>query len=141
MLWIMLLIAPKVRGLSCMSTMAMRLTCAAWLFNFSGKPWLTQKYTHAIMDSYYGSTPYHGWEGDEDEGQMGAWFVNSAMGFFEMNGAADEDPVMELSSPLFEKITIKLDPKYYLGKSFVIKAETRHSTPKSTYSAPPENDT
>ncbi len=93
------------------------------------------------MDSYYGSTPYHGWEGDEDEGQMGAWFVNSAMGFFEMNGAADEDPVMELSSPLFEKITIKLDPKYYLGKSFVIKAETRHSTPKSTYSAPPENDT
>lgn len=96
---------------------------AAWLFNSSGKPWLTQKYTRAIMDSYYGSTPYHGWEGDEDEGQMGAWFVTAAMGLFEMNGAADEDPVLELSSPLFEEIVIHLDEEYYSGKTFVIRCE------------------
>ena len=48
---------------------------AAWLFNYSGKPWLTQKWTREIMNKYYGVTPYHGWLGDEDEGQMGAWFV------------------------------------------------------------------
>ena len=43
---------------------------ASWLFNYSGKPWLTQKYTRAILNSYYGDEPYHGWEGDEDEGQQ-----------------------------------------------------------------------
>ncbi|MBK6285267.1 MAG: glycoside hydrolase family 92 protein [Draconibacterium sp.] len=48
---------------------------ASFLFNYSGKPWLTQKYSRAILDKYYGNTPYHGWEGDEDEGQMGGWFV------------------------------------------------------------------
>jgi len=37
---------------------------APYLFNYSGKPWLTQKYSRAILDTYYGSTPYHGWEGD-----------------------------------------------------------------------------
>ena len=59
---------------------------AAWLFNYSGKPWLTQKWTREIMNRYYGSTPLHGWLGDEDEGQMGAWFVMAAIGLFETDG-------------------------------------------------------
>lgn len=95
---------------------------AAWLFNFSGKPWLTQKYTHAILESFYGDTPYHGWEGDEDEGQMGGWFVISSLGFFEMDGACTADPILQLSSPLFKKITIHLDSDYYPGEKFEIKA-------------------
>jgi putative alpha-1,2-mannosidase len=95
----------------------------AYLFNYSGKPWLTQKYSRAIMDKYYGSTPYHGWEGDEDEGQMGGWFVISAMGLFEMVGGVNPEPVVDLTSPLFEKITIHLDPEYYPGKTFVIEAK------------------
>lgn len=37
---------------------------AAYLFNYSGKPWLTQKYTRAILDNYYGNEPYDGWQGD-----------------------------------------------------------------------------
>ncbi len=61
---------------------------AAYLFNFSEEPWLTQKWARKIMDIYYGATPLHGWLGDEDEGQMGAWFVMSAMGFFEMDGGS-----------------------------------------------------
>jgi predicted alpha-1,2-mannosidase len=61
---------------------------APYLFNYSGKPWLTQKYTRAILESYYGSTPYHGWEGDEDEGQMGGWFVMSSMGLLKWKEAA-----------------------------------------------------
>ncbi|GAA3561691.1 GH92 family glycosyl hydrolase [Snuella lapsa] len=96
---------------------------AAWLFNYSGKPWLTQKYTRDIMETYYGSTPYHGWEGDEDEGQMGAWFVMSSMGFFEMNGGGEAEPIIDISSPLFEKITIHLDNDFYKGKPFVIEAK------------------
>ena len=93
-----------------------------FLFNYSGKPWLTQKYTRAILDTYYGSTPYHGWEGDEDEGQMGAWFVNAAMGIFEMEGGCGTVPMVNLTSPLFNKITVKLDSRYYKGSEFVIEA-------------------
>ncbi len=96
---------------------------AAWLFNYSGKPWLTQKWVHEILDNYYGTGPVNGYPGDEDQGQMGAWFVMSAMGLFEMDGGASVNPVYEIASPLFEKITISLDDKYYSGKEFVILAK------------------
>jgi putative alpha-1,2-mannosidase len=95
---------------------------ASYLFNYSGKPWLTQKYTRAILNSYYGDTPYHGWEGDEDEGQMGGWFAITAMGLFEMNGGVTDSSKVDLTAPLFNKGTISLDPKFYRGKSFVISA-------------------
>ena len=96
---------------------------APFLFNYSGKPWLTQKYSRAILDTYYGSTPYHGWEGDEDEGQMGGWFVMSAMGLFEMEGGVSVTPMVNLTSPLFDKIAIRLDGAYYTGKEFIVEAQ------------------
>jgi predicted alpha-1,2-mannosidase len=96
---------------------------AAYLFNFSGKPWLTQKWANEIMKKYYGSTARNGWLGDEDEGQMGAWFVLSAMGLFEMDGGASVKPIYEIGTPKFEKVTINLDPKYYPGGKFVIEAK------------------
>jgi len=95
---------------------------APFLFNYSGKPWLTQKYSRAVLDTYYGSTPYHGWEGDEDEGQMGGWFVMSSLGLFEMEGGVSATPMVNLTSPLFNKITISLDNTYYKGKEFIIEA-------------------
>jgi predicted alpha-1,2-mannosidase len=95
----------------------------AYLFNYSGKPHLTQKYTRAILNNFYGSTPYHGWEGDEDEGQMGGWYVISAMGLFEMTGGVEANPMVNLTSPLFNKVTIKLDNAYYLGKTFIVEAK------------------
>lgn len=97
--------------------------CTPYLFNYSGKPWLAQKWARAIMESFYGSTPYHGWEGDEDEGQMSAWYVMSAMGFFEMDGGCSVDPMLEIGSPLFDRITIRLDPNYYSGRTFTIRTE------------------
>ena len=96
--------------------------CTPYLFNYSGKPWLTQKWSRSILNKFYGSTPYHGWEGDEDEGQMSAWFVMSAMGLFEMDGGCTPDPEFDISSPLFSKITISLDSRYYSGKEFTINA-------------------
>lgn len=93
---------------------------AAYLFNYSGKPWLTQKWTRSIMEIFYGSTPMDAWPGDEDQGQMGAWYVMSAMGLFEMNGGTSTEPVYEIGSPIFDKVTIKLDPNYYPGKQFEI---------------------
>jgi predicted alpha-1,2-mannosidase len=95
---------------------------ASFLFNYSGKPWLTQKYSRAILDKYYGNTPYHGWEGDEDEGQMGGWFVIASMGLFEMNGGVTDEPIFDLTSPLFDEITIHVDKMYNDGIPFVIKA-------------------
>jgi predicted alpha-1,2-mannosidase len=108
---------------------------AAWLFNYSGKPWLTQKWTREIMDRYYGTGPQDGWLGDEDQGQMGAWFVMSAMGLFQMDGGASLKPVYEIGSPLFEKVTIKLDTAYFPGKEFVIEAKGTSSENRYIQSA------
>lgn len=104
---------------------------ASYLFNYSGKPWLTQKYTRAILNSYYGDTPYHGWEGDEDEGQMGGWYVITAIGLFEMNGGVTDSSKVDLTGPLFDKITITLDQKYYKGKEFIIT--TKNNSPENIY--------
>ncbi|MFM7152860.1 MAG: GH92 family glycosyl hydrolase [Bacteroidota bacterium] len=95
---------------------------AAYLFNYSGKPWLTQKWAREIMDVFYGSGPLDGWPGDEDQGQMGGWYVMSAMGLFEMRGGCDVDPVYEIGSPIFDEVVIRLDPAYYPGGTFIIEA-------------------
>lgn len=108
---------------------------AAWLFNYSGKPWLTQKWTREIMNKYYGATPLHGWLGDEDEGQMGAWYVMAAMGLFQTNGGASVKPFYEIGSPIFERATIQLDPKYYKGKSFTIIAKNTSDANRYVQSA------
>jgi predicted alpha-1,2-mannosidase len=108
---------------------------AAYLFNYSGKPWLTQKWVREIMDLYYGTTPEHGWLGDEDEGQMGAWYVMSAMGLFEMDGGASVSPIYEIGSPVFEKVRIHLDPRYYLGGEFIIDAKNVSSVNRYIQSA------
>jgi putative alpha-1,2-mannosidase len=83
---------------------------AAYLFNYSGQPWKTQHWAPERMDNYYGDDPVSGWPGDEDQGQMGAWFVTSAIGLFEMDGGGAVRPIYEIGSPLFDKITIQLDP-------------------------------
>lgn len=95
----------------------------AYLFNYSGKPWLTQKYIRAILDSFYGNTPYSGWQGDEDEGQMGGWFVMSSLGWFEMSGGVDEEPTFDITSPLFDRITIRLNKDFASGKTFTLVAK------------------
>jgi predicted alpha-1,2-mannosidase len=108
---------------------------AAWLFNFSGAPWLTQKWVREIIEHYYGTGPIDGYPGDEDQGQMGAWYVMSAMGLFEMDGGAAAEPTYEITSPIFDKITIHLDDKYYKGGKFVIEAKNNSSKNKYIQSA------
>jgi len=95
---------------------------AAYLFNYSGKPWLTQKWVREIMYGFYGDDIY-AWPGDEDQGQMGAWYVMSAMGLFEMDGGASVNPFYEIGSPIFRKVTIHLDEDYYPGGKFIIEAK------------------
>lgn len=102
-----------------------------FIFNYLNKPWLCQQYSREIIDRFYGASPYHGWEGDEDEGQMSSWFVMSSLGFFEMNGGVTPNSMLEITSPLFSKITISLDTDYYTGKTFTIEA--RNNSEKNRY--------
>jgi predicted alpha-1,2-mannosidase len=108
---------------------------AAYLFNYAGKPWLTQYWVREIMNKFYGDNPYNGWPGDEDEGQMGSWFTMSAMGLFETDGGAATKPIYEIGSPLFPKVTIKLNGNYYAGKTFTIEAKNVSNTNRYIQSA------
>jgi predicted alpha-1,2-mannosidase len=104
-----------------------------WLFNYSGKPELTQLYTRAICDEFYGATPLHGYGygQDEDQGQLGAWFVLASMGLFDIKGLTDINPSLKIGSPLFRKMTIHLNADYYQGGSFVI--ETVNNNTENMY--------
>jgi predicted alpha-1,2-mannosidase len=104
---------------------------SAWLFNHSGAPWLTQEWVRRILDRFYGTGPLDGYQGDEDQGQMGAWYVMSAMGLFQMDGGASVDPIYEMGSPLFDKVVIHLDGDYYSGRRFTIEAS--NNSPENPY--------
>ncbi|RYZ25139.1 MAG: glycoside hydrolase family 92 protein, partial [Chitinophagaceae bacterium] len=97
----------------------------SWLFNYSGRPSLTQKWVRAICNVFYGTEGIHGYGfgQDEDQGQLGAWYVMSSIGLFDVKGLSEPKPEMEIGSPLFNKITIRLSPRYYSGKKFVIEAK------------------
>lgn len=101
----------------------------AFLFNWVGKPWLTQKWSRSIIDRYYGYGIANAYLGDEDQGQMSAWFIMAALGLFQTDGGCSTEPVYEIASPIFEKVTIHLDEKYGRGKAFTIEAEnvSRHN--------------
>jgi predicted alpha-1,2-mannosidase len=104
---------------------------AAFLFNHAGAPWQTQKWSRAILSDYYGTGPVDGYPGDEDQGQMGAWFVMTALGLFQMDGGASTRPIYEITSPLFETATIHLDKNYYSGETFTIRA--KNNSPENIY--------
>ena len=108
---------------------------APWLFNYSGKPWLTQYWVREVLDNYYGTGPADGYPGDEDQGQMGSWYVMSAIGLFQMDGGASVDPVYEISGPVFKKAIIQLDTDYYEGKEFIIEAKNTSSRNRYIQSA------
>ena len=103
------------------------------LFNFSGKPWLSQKWMRTICNEFYGTEEIHGYGygQDEDQGQLGAWYVMASMGLFDAKGLTAPDPTFQIGSPLFDKVTIRLNPDYYTGKEFVI--ETTGNTPENYY--------
>jgi putative alpha-1,2-mannosidase len=105
----------------------------SWLFNYSGQPWLTQKWTRAICDEFYGVEPLRGYGvgQDEDQGQLGAWYVMAALGLFDVQGHSAMNPTFQFGSPQFYKVTIQLDPKYYTGKELVI--ETKNNSKENVY--------
>lgn len=87
----------------------------AYLYNFAGEPWKTQFYAARVMNELYSNTS-SGYAGNEDCGQMSAWFVFSAMGFYPVNPA---NGIYVIGSPLFSKTTLFLAE----GKAFTVIAE------------------
>jgi len=112
---------------------------APFLFNMAGSPWLTQKwvrrlltepivqlygthgfFTEPIVGRIYKSTP-DGYleEMDDDYGCMAAWYAMSAMGLYQV---CPGNPVYQVTAPIFDEVSIKLDKSIYVGKKFIIKA-------------------
>jgi predicted alpha-1,2-mannosidase len=103
-------------------------TGMAHLFNYAGTPWLTQYWVRRVKDEYGTVTPFGGYKDDEDQGQMGALGALTAIGLFEVDGGASVRPVYEITSPLFDEVTIHLNNDYYPGKSFVIRTKNDPET-------------
>ena len=91
----------------------------AYLFNKIGQPEKTQQYVTQIMHEMYRNAP-DGICGNEDCGQMSAWYVFSAMGFYPTDPASGE---YELGAPLFDEVTIELPG----GKTFTILCHFKRS--------------
>jgi len=89
-----------------------------FMLNTAGVPHLTQKWTRKICKSAYGTDAF-GLCGNEDVGQMSAWYVLAAIG---IHPICPGDNKYQITSPVFDQITINLDKKYYLGKKFTIRA-------------------
>ncbi|WP_210416862.1 GH92 family glycosyl hydrolase [Echinicola soli] len=79
-----------------------------WLFNFTSQPWLTQKWVRRICDVFYGVEEIHGYGlgQDEDQGQLGAWYVMSSIGLFDVKGLVETQPSFQFGSPLFDEVEI-----------------------------------
>ena len=74
----------------------------AYLYNYIGKPWKTQRLVHQIVDSLYNPGP-EGLPGNEDCGQMSAWYIWSALGFYPVTPGS---PYYAIGTPLFDTATI-----------------------------------
>jgi len=76
-----------------------------YLYDYVGQPWKTQKLVHEVMTQLYKPGP-DGWLGDEDTGQMSAWYVFSALGFYPV---LPGKPVYALGTPLFDHAVVHLE--------------------------------
>jgi hypothetical protein len=91
----------------------------AYLYNYAGAPYKTQQRVRGIMDAFYSDTPV-GAPGNNDAGQMSAWYVFSAIGFYPVNPAGG---IYVIGSPLVRKATIRLDKSRYGGRTFTVIAD------------------
>jgi predicted alpha-1,2-mannosidase len=103
----------------------------AFLFNWAGKPWSTQKWSRSILDRFYGYGVGNAYLGDEDQGQMSAWLVMASLGLFQTDGGARVNPIYEIGSPLFAKTEIDLGERFGRGKKFTIIA--KDASPNNMY--------
>ncbi len=85
-----------------------------YLYNFAGQPWRTQELVEQVRSSFYNPTPC-GYAGNDDCGQMSAWYIFSALGFYPFNAGSAE---YVIGTPLFQKVVLHMPN----GKDLVINA-------------------
>lgn len=84
----------------------------AYMYDYAGQAWKTQKYVRNILDTEYGDLP-GGLAGNDDSGQMSAWFIFSSLGFYPV---CPGNPEYMIGSPQFDRAVLHLDG----GRSFTI---------------------
>lgn len=87
----------------------------AYMYNYVDQPWKTQKISNQILTTLYDTTE-NGICGDEDTGQMSAWYVFSSLGFYPMNPASQR---YDIGSPQFDEAKMKLGN----GQTFTVAAK------------------
>lgn len=92
----------------------------AYLYGYAGEPRKTQYYVHKICTELY-NTSSSGYAGNDDCGEMSAWLVFSAMGFYPVNPASGE---YALGTPMMDKVTVHLDG----GRTFTVNAHRKDSS-------------
>ncbi|MBF4472925.1 GH92 family glycosyl hydrolase [Flavobacterium sp. HJJ] len=91
-----------------------------YLFNYiKGEEWRSQELVKKLVKEYFQNKP-KGLPGNDDTGTMSAWLVYSMMGIYPI---APGNPIYTITTPMFDKITIQLDSRYYKNKSIVIERE------------------
>jgi predicted alpha-1,2-mannosidase len=93
---------------------------AGYLYDFGGQPWKTQARVREIADDEYANAP-SGLDGDDDCGQMSAWYVFTVLGFYPVNPSSGQ---YMIGSPAFRKATVQLAS----GKRFTVTAENNSAT-------------
>ena len=88
-----------------------------YLYNFAGRPERTQELVEQVRSQFYRATPC-GYAGNDDCGQMSAWYIFSALGFYPFHAGSAE---YTIGTPLFKKATLHLEN----GKDFVISAQNK----------------
>ncbi len=99
-----------------------------FLFNKLGTPWNTQKWTRHICENGYKNKTTQGLVGNEDAGQMSAWYVLAASG---IHPSCPGDTRMDITSPVFDRIEFRLDPAYAQGEKFTVIAHD--NSPENIY--------
>jgi predicted alpha-1,2-mannosidase len=99
----------------------------AYLYNYAGQPWKTQARVRQVANTLYTNTP-GGICGNDDCGQISAWYVFSAMGFYPVDPTSG---IYVLGSPLLDKVTLHLDPKFARGREFTMTA--KNNSPDHPY--------
>jgi len=99
----------------------------AYLYDYAGAPYKTQQRVRQVMATLYDDSPT-GQCGNVDCGQMAAWYVLSALGFYAVNPASG---IYAIGSPVVSKAVVQLDHKKYGGRKFTVLAQ--HNAPENIY--------
>ncbi|UII74764.1 GH92 family glycosyl hydrolase [Flagellimonas sp. HMM57] len=95
-----------------------------YLFNYvKGEEWRTQQKVSELLETYFKNTP-DGLPGNDDTGTMSAWAVFSMMGLYPV---VPSEPIYALTRPIFDKVTIHLDERYYSNNKLIITSQNSES--------------